>query len=270
MKSVLTKLGIILLNIIAFLGVLSTLVLVSLYTELRETHSTVLALNTELTESFAEQSMAYGHQTLLLKSVTENSTLLNQIPGMTALVSEATNGAVDKIVGGTKDIEDAAEWLNHLLAKEIDKMPLGSIFHQDSGIIYTAYFGDDVLEGRLRKHGGIDAISETGNLNEPILAPKRGQVVEIGHDAIYGKYVVIDVGDGYQIKCGHMSMIYYTADLYQWVEKGQIIGLMGNTGYTKGKTGHHVHYEITRLDEVTGERRPVNPEPLIEYGRSRS
>ena len=68
-----------------------------------------------------------------------------------------------------------------------------------------------------------------------------------GYD--YGMYVVIDHGDGYQSLYAHMSSVYVTVG--QMVNQGDVIGLVGSTGWS---TGPHLHFEIrkngTRVDPL--------------------
>lgn len=57
----------------------------------------------------------------------------------------------------------------------------------------------------------------------------------------YGWHIVIDHGNGYTTLYGHMLSL--TASVGQSVDKGQVIGLEGNTGRS---TGPHVHFEVHR------------------------
>lgn len=95
-------------------------------------------------------------------------------------------------------------------------------------------------------HPGIDIANDVGT---PIVATADGMVVTAGwNSGGYGNMVDIDHGNGYSTRYGHMSQVIVGAG--QTVKRGQIIGYMGNTGYS---TGPHCHYEI----RVNGEL--VNP-----------
>lgn len=94
-------------------------------------------------------------------------------------------------------------------------------------------------------HTGLDIAAPYG---ETIRAADGGEVIYAGWWDGYGKAVVIDHGKKMSTVYGHMSRIY--AQSGSSVKKGQIIGLVGSTGYS---TGPHLHFEV-RLNG-----RPQNP-----------
>jgi murein DD-endopeptidase MepM/ murein hydrolase activator NlpD len=55
----------------------------------------------------------------------------------------------------------------------------------------------------------------------------------------YGNMILLDNGNGYQTRFGHLSEIDVQAG--QAVQKGQLIGRVGSTGRS---TGPHLHFEI--------------------------
>lgn len=112
----------------------------------------------------------------------------------------------------------------------------------DSGYI-TSSFGKrrDPISKKSAFHSGIDM---SGPRNSAILATAPGKVTFAGHNGAYGKLIVIDHGQGFKTKFGHLKKIH--------VKKGDIvdfrskIGTMGSTGRS---TGRHVHYEIVYNNE---------------------
>ncbi len=87
------------------------------------------------------------------------------------------------------------------------------------------------------RHSGLDVGSKQGLA---IYASLDGKVITAGWtNTGYGNYVVIDHGSGIKTLYGHMSKISVTKG--QWVEQGQVIGLIGSTGRS---TGPHLHFEI--------------------------
>lgn len=121
----------------------------------------------------------------------------------------------------------------------------------------SCYFGWDYDFWRM--HKGID-VGDWGIWGSNIYATKGGTVI-IAEDWYipgysYGKYVTVDHGGGYTSTYAHMD----TVNVYvgQVVEKGDVLGTVGNTGFS---TGPHLHFEI-RID---GE--PVDPFNYVEIYR---
>ncbi|TLS48893.1 M23 family metallopeptidase [Paenibacillus antri] len=86
-----------------------------------------------------------------------------------------------------------------------------------------------------RQHKGIDLTSS----NKSILAADNGKVVYTGKTSDYGNHIIIDHKNGYETLYAHLSKISVKeGDI---VEKGDKIGVMGNTGRS---TGVHLHFEV--------------------------
>lgn len=104
-----------------------------------------------------------------------------------------------------------------------------------------------------RSHEGIDIFAPRGT---PIQSTTQGIVSKVGKNTLGGRVVVV-VGPG---GAGH----YYAhledyADISpnDWVDAGDIIGYVGDSGNAKG-TPPHVHYGIY----INGSA--VNPYPLLQ------
>lgn len=98
------------------------------------------------------------------------------------------------------------------------------------------YRVDPVYKTR-RLHSGIDFVAKKGT---EIYATGDGIVEEVENNRWgYGKSIVINHGFGYKTRYGHMSA--FNVRKGQKVTRGELIGLVGNTGKS---TGTHLHYEV--------------------------
>ncbi len=99
-------------------------------------------------------------------------------------------------------------------------------------------------------HGGID-IAGGGIYGKPVYASRSGTVIgAIWGTTGYGRYVVIDHGDGYTTVYGHCSNLTVTEG--QYVQKGYQIANVGSTG---NSTGPHLHFEVRYNNE---KQNPLN------------
>ncbi len=87
-----------------------------------------------------------------------------------------------------------------------------------------------------RKHFGIDI---GGNIGDPISASADGLVVFAGWTPELGNMVVISHSDGYITVYGHNDRL--NVQERQRVKKGDLIALLGETGYSMGP---HLHFEV--------------------------
>ena len=105
----------------------------------------------------------------------------------------------------------------------------------------------DPFTGVQSFHTGTDLACPTGT---PILAAMSGKISDVGYNRIYGNYIIINHGNGYQTLYAHMSKPI--ARKGQWVSQGTKIGLVGSTGYS---TGPHLHFMVykngNRIDPMT-------------------
>ena len=146
-------------------------------------------------------------------------------------------------------------------------VPSGPIsFHAPVGGIVTQSFGptDFSIEPPVTYNGVFYPHFHTGldiaaPLDQPVGAAAAGVVIlatssvdSAGHLAGYGNYVVVEHGDGFVTLYGHLDKLLVSTG--QAVQQGQVIGLLGSTGWS---TGPHVHFEIRVNDK------PVDPAPYL-------
>lgn len=111
------------------------------------------------------------------------------------------------------------------------------------GLSYiTQYYGND-------GHRGLDIGAPYGT---PIVAVADGEVLSASYHWSWGNNVLIYHNGTYSTRYAHMSSMAVYAG--QYVNQGQVIGFVGNTGYS---FGNHLHFEVYQ----NGTR--INPYPFI-------
>ncbi len=110
---------------------------------------------------------------------------------------------------------------------------------------------------KMEFHPGIDIANKIG---KDFTAAERGKVIFNGIRGGYGKTIIIQHRKGYKTIYGHALITFVQAG--QYVEKGQIIGRVGNTGIS---TGPHLHFEIRRNNVALDPTTLINKRFLFYY-----
>jgi len=95
--------------------------------------------------------------------------------------------------------------------------------------------------------GGHYALDIADVSKPPIWAAAGGTVTKASSGTWgggYGNHVIIDHGNGLVSLYAHFD--HLTVSEGQWVEQGQVLGQMGNTGRVYGATGIHLHWEVIK------------------------
>ncbi len=111
----------------------------------------------------------------------------------------------------------------------------------------TSKFGHRTspFTGQKEFHSGLDIANKIGT---KLIATANGKISYAAKRMYIGNLITIDHGFGRVTKYGHLNKILVKRG--QEVQRGDVIGLMGNSGRS---TGPHVHYEV-KINGV-----PVNP-----------
>ncbi|MEN9852076.1 MAG: hypothetical protein RI996_19 [Candidatus Parcubacteria bacterium] len=130
----------------------------------------------------------------------------------------------------------------------LPKTGKGVLGYPVSKVTITQYFGNTAFASKNAQvyngggHNGVDFGVSTGNR---ILSAASGVVQGTGdtdtacRGASYGKWVLIRHNNGLSTLYAHLSAISVSSG--QAVERGGVIGLSGNTGYS---TGPHLHFTV--------------------------
>lgn len=96
----------------------------------------------------------------------------------------------------------------------------------------------DPFTGEVKLHSGLDISNAIGT---HVYVTANGVVKKAELTNGLGKTIIVDHGNGYETVYGHLSA--FKVKPGDKVTRGQLIALMGNTGYS---TGPHLHYEVMR------------------------
>ena len=100
------------------------------------------------------------------------------------------------------------------------------------------------LYNQLRFHAGVDLVAPMGSQVKSTLG---GKVSFAGVQGGYGNMVVVDHGSGYETRYAHLRNFAPRLAVGRIVDKGEVIGALGDTGQV---TGAHLHYEIRYNDHA--------------------
>ncbi len=153
-----------------------------------------------------------------------------------------------------KDIEEANAEMQRQIEENLRKQKeaeeaakkqnAGSAYMSDmcAWPSYTTYITSDFgmrwhpVTKEYRLHTGTDIGASSGT---DIWAALSGTVTISTYSSSYGNYVVINHGNGYSTLYAHMSK--RLVEKGDYVSTGDVIGLVGSTGWS---TGPHLHFEI--------------------------
>lgn len=125
----------------------------------------------------------------------------------------------------------------------------------------------DPIYKTSRMHTGVDFTADIGT---DVYVTGDGVVEELEDGSWgYGKCIVVNHGFGYKTRYAHLSAFKVKAG--QKVKRGELIGLVGNTGKS---TGPHLHYEVemngNKIDPINFFHSDLSPEEyekLIEMSQ---
>ncbi len=160
------------------------------------------------------------------------------------------------------EMEDEEQRLLEEMAKkedEIDEAKLREWLAQggDGWLMPTLYKGVSSSFGMrwhpidkvYKMHNGVDLPGTTGT---PVIATRGGVVTTAVFHKTCGNHIWINHGNGYKSVYMHLDTMIVSVG--QYVQAGQQIGTLGNTG---GSTGPHLHFGIVENGVY------IDPMPLI-------
>lgn len=135
---------------------------------------------------------------------------------------------------------------------EPEKLWEGEFVLPVSGRLTTAFAQIRYVNNELSssRHSGIDLAAPTGT---PVQAPNNGKVTLAAPGLLStGNTIVIDHGMGLFTSYYHLNTMNVTVG--QSVNKGDIIGTVGSTGFS---TGAHLHYAVSIYNTYVNPYQPL-------------
>jgi len=106
------------------------------------------------------------------------------------------------------------------------------------------------VAGQMTFHRALDLAGKTG---DPVKAALKGTVLHVDNNRTLGNFIILKHGE-YQTLYGHLSAVNVSTG--DEVSQGQVIGKVGETGYT---TGPHLHFEVFKNgNRINGAINPLD------------
>lgn len=177
----------------------------------------------------------------ITKLVQQAETKQREVQGLydekSNLLSKTTSNK-NALIAMEKDLEiKEAEVTRILESYKYGNAPGGKFMWPVAGRVRSG-FGWRIhpIFGYNRFHSGIDIPASSGTI---IKSADGGEVIHAGYDGGYGYSIMVYHGGGFATWYAHCSRILVSVG--QRVERGQVIGLVGSTGWS---TGPHLHFEV--------------------------
>ncbi len=192
-------------------------------------------------QDYTNQNLDLAPQIAMLASRQDNDnkkggplTLSNKILNL-----DSTQVQIDRLLSQAYQFDyqlSAIEKYTNQSPRENQSTPSGSPL-QDIYQVSSPYgYRMDPFTNVSSLHEGVDLSAE---VNSRIFATADGVVTQSGQVGGFGLLIEIKHDNGLMTRYGHANKLL--VQVGDFVKKGQLIGLVGNTGRS---TGNHLHYEV--------------------------
>ncbi|GAA4194922.1 hypothetical protein GCM10022219_19070 [Microbacterium oryzae] len=194
------------------------------------------------TAGFSDEAARFAEQTVEVPDLASSSYGATTIDELTATLRKAREALIGNARAAGLDVDLSR------LGDDKDLPSLGKFIWPVANPTLTDPFG-----ARGGRHMGMDMAAAGGT---PITAASPGIVVLSSESHYgYGVAVIIQHVNGVRTLYGHMIHGSRAVQAGDWVEAGDPIGLVGNTGHS---FGNHLHFEV-HVDGV-----PVDPRRYLD------
>ena len=176
--------------------------------------------------------------------------ILNSV-GVDIQIEESNENSGGPFTSSALEARDDLIFKTERYLDTLQNVPLGAPV---PGVL-TSKFGNrlDPINGEPAYHRGVDI---RGRMGSEVKATADATVLIQNYDKLRGRYIVLDHGNGFRTKYAHLKKsLVQKGDM---VKRGQVIGLVGNSGRS---TGPHVHYEIQYNNKI------VNPTRFVRIAK---
>lgn len=166
----------------------------------------------------------------------EKSIFIN--PGPYKKVSFALSPSKQKIINSSAPVDEWLDIEKKLIVESPDKLWNGFFCRPVPGDTTMSFGKYEYVNGKYRsQHKGWDF---RANIGSKVLAPSSGYVIYTGFLKAYGGTVALDHGQGINTLYFHLSKIL--VENGQYVNKGEVFALSGNSGISSGP---HLHWAMS-------------------------
>jgi len=220
--------------------------------EVEDLKNTKITLNNQLQEAANKKQLTQtekenlkNKQLILNETKKEKQTVFSQSKNQEQVYQKTISDLAQR----QTEIANEIEKMDEELRLKIDPsalptkhsgvlaIPVNGAISQDYGATKFAKYS---YKGKW--HNGVDFAAPLGT---PVFAAEKGKVVAMGNQdnycyrGAYGKFIVIEHENNLTTLYGHLSLqVVKQNDI---VNRGQLIGYVGRTGYA---TGPHLHFTV--------------------------
>ena len=133
----------------------------------------------------------------------------------------------------------------------------GLIWPVDGNIIVDFNMDNTIYFKTLNQYKCSPAIAIQSELNNDVLCAASGEVTEVGTNEEIGNYVVMSLGDGYELTYGQLKDIQ--------VNEGQVVDSQDLIGYINEPTKYYTLEGYNLYLKLTENGTPIDPIDYLNY-----
>jgi len=203
-------------------------------TETQKAKSELIRLKNELTDE----------KKIVNQNTAQKNKLLKETKNSEANYQKLVKDRLAKKLALEQELRDYESKLKFIL--DPSTLPKAGVLSWPLSDVYiTQQFGKTVAAKRLYASGSHSGVDFRASVGTPVKAMADGVVLGFGDTdttcpgASFGKWILVEYGNGLSSAYGHLSLIKVNAG--QKVSRGEIIGYSGATGHV---TGPHLHITV--------------------------